>query len=134
MHTLKETIEIAGFSLSKTADVIANNAILFQISPQGFYLKIHRKDLPKPLRSHLNLDSICNQDVEMYLPDMNLNVDGTVMKTRHVGKGVFEIFIKFLDTIPQYWCDCFLDALKCYPDGECTDFEFVPSSKKDLIP
>jgi len=122
MHTLKETIRISEFSLSDTSDVIAQNALLFQVSPQGFYLKIHRKDLPKPLRSHLNLDSICNQEVEMYLPTMNLNLDGTVVKTRHVGQGVFEIFIKFLDTIPQYWCDCLLDALKCYPDGEYTDF------------
>ena len=122
MHTLKEKVKISEFSLSSTSDIIARNGLLFQISPQGFYLKIHRKDLPKPLRSHLNLDSICSQEVEMYLPDMNLNLDGTVMKTRHIGKGVFEIFIKFLDTIPQYWCDCFLDTLKCYPDGEYTDF------------
>lgn len=122
MHTLKETIKISEFGLSGSANVIAQNASLFQISPQGFYLKIHRKDLPKPLRSHLNLDAICRKEVEMHLPDMNLNLDGTVMKTRHIGRGVFEIFIKFLDTIPQYWCDCFLDALKCYPDGEYTDF------------
>ena len=122
MHTLKETIEISEFSLSKTADVIAESAVLFQVSSQGFYLKIHRKDLPKSLRSHLNLSAICNQDVEMHLPNMDLNLGGTVVKTRHAGGGVFEIFVKFLDTVPQYWYDCLLDALKCYPDGECTDF------------
>ncbi len=130
MHILKEKMRISEFSLSGTSNLIARRALLFQVSPQGFYLKIHRKDLPRSLKSHLNLDSICNQDVEMHLPNMNLNLDGTVMKTCHVGGGIFEIFIKFPDTIPQYWCDCLLDALKCYPDGECTDFTLA-SMKAD---
>ena len=128
-HTLKETLNISQFSLTSTSDIIARKAALFQVSQNGFYLRVHRKELEKTLRKHLNLDSICNKNVDMYLPKMNLNLDGTVIYAKHVGSGVFELFIKFLDTLPSYWCDCLMDMLVCYPEGEFSQIDLLSSSK-----
>lgn len=135
MHTLKETIKVSQFSLIKTSDIIAQQAFLFQVSPKGFYLRLDRKDLPKKLKSNLTLHSICNRDVTMHLPQLDFGLDGTITHTRHIGRGVFELFIQFFDNVPNYWSDCLLDMLISYPKRSFTDeFEIMTKSlslKKD---
>ena len=89
MTTLKENIKIDLFSLIETSDVIAHKAFLVQISPQGFYLRVDRKDLLSSLKQNLSLNSIHKKDVVLHIPEMDIDLDGVVTQTRHIGKGVF---------------------------------------------
>ncbi len=131
VHTLKENLEITQVGLSQTSDVIASSANLFQISPKGFYLKICRKNLSQSLKTHLNLDTLCHKEVGMYLPVMDIQLDGIVINTKHIGNGIFEIFVQFLDSIPSYWYDCLMDMLISYPHGEFSNLELLSSYKFD---
>ena len=131
IHTLKESIEITQVSLIQTADIVASSATLFQISAGGFWLKVYRKDLPQSLKNHISLNALCNKEVDMLLPMMNIHLDGVVIKTKYFQGGVFEIFIRFLDNIPRYWYDCLMDILISYPYGEFSNLELMSSYKTD---
>ena len=132
MTTLKENIKVDLFSFIKTSDVIAHKAFLFQVSPQGFYLRVNRKDLLSSLRENLNLDSIHKKDVVLHIPEMDIELDGVVAYTRHIGRGIFEIFIEFFDNAPQYWRQCLLDMLYAYPEGEFSKLDTWPNIKPPL--
>ena len=98
-------------SLSNSA-VIAHEGVIIDASQSGFLLRIERTQLiPKELRENLVLNTLVNQQVVMYLPQMNLDLDGTVTRASHVGKGSFEIAITFSEDVPEYWRDCLVDLL-----------------------
>ena len=126
MKTLKKNIKIDLFSLLDTSDIITEKACLFQVSHNGFYLRVHRKDLLSSLKKNLSLKTIQKRDVTLHIPDMNIHLDGIVAHTRHIGKGVFEVFIKFFDNVPKYWRHCLLDMLCCYPDGSFSQLDTCP--------
>ena len=85
-------------------------------------IQIERKDLlPTDLKSNLSLDSLIGQQVVLFLPQMNLDLDGTVNRTAHKGKGCFEIAIEFSRDVPEYWRECLIDLLPA--PGEMEDEE-----------
>lgn len=52
---------------------------------------------------------------------MNLDLDGTVNRTLHKGRGNFEIAIEFSRDVPEYWRECLIDLLPA--PGEMEDDE-----------
>ena len=131
MHSLKETLEVSQLSLCPSSDVIAKKGFLFQISQKGFYLRLNRKHLSKELKYQLSLNSIHNKIVGLSLPQINFHLDGKIIETRYIGKGIFELFIQFLDDVPEYWTRCLTDMIMSYPEGELADqFQsFCPAKK-----
>lgn len=98
-------------SLSSYA-VIAREALITDASRTGFLLHIERTHLvPKEYRDNLVMDNLVNHQVVMYLPQMNLDLDGTITRARHVGKGRFEIAVTFSPDVPEYWRECLVDLL-----------------------
>ena len=98
-------------SLSNYA-VIAREGLIVDASQSGFLLKVERSQLlPKELRDNLSLDNLIGHQVVMYLPQMNLDLDGTIQRATHVGKGSFEIAVTFAPEVPEYWRDCLVDLL-----------------------
>lgn len=92
--------------------VIAEEAHIIDASPKGFLLEVNRKDLvPDDLKQNLSLDSIINEPVVMFLPQMNLDLDGTIRRAQHTGKGIFQIAVDFSDGVPDYWKECLIDLL-----------------------
>jgi hypothetical protein len=67
--------------------------------------------VPKDLRDNLTMDCQVGHQVEMYLPQMNLDLDGTITRATHVGKGNFEVAVTFSSEVPEYWRDCLVDLL-----------------------
>lgn len=56
----------------------------------------------------------------LQIDEMNLELSGTVKRTKMVGRGVFEIGIDFSEDAPDYWRECLLDLLPTpdeMPDG-----------------
>lgn len=107
-----DTIGVEQMISNRTLKKICSKGHIINTSVNGFLIVINRKDLiNKELRGGLNLDPLLNESVSLYIPQMELELDGTIAKTEHQGKGVFEIFIKFANDTPTYWRECLMDLL-----------------------
>lgn len=107
-----EGILISDLTSITNYSVIAKSGRIVNASTSGFLVEINRKDLvPKTLRQNLNLESLLGQHVALYLPQMNLDLDGSVTRANHVGKGRFVIGVDFSYEVPEYWRACLVDLL-----------------------
>jgi hypothetical protein len=115
-----EGIQISELTSISNYSVIAHTGRIVNASTSGFLVEIERDKLvPKSLRENLSLESLLGQQVALYLPQMNLDLDGTVSRTMHVGKGLFVIAIDFSYDVPEYWRACLVDLLPA--TGEMTE-------------
>ena len=109
---LVDGISISDLTSLNSFMVIARHGHIRDASTSGFLLEVSRTDLiPKDLKENLTLQSIVGQQVVLYLPQMNLDLDGTVTRSRHMGGGTFEIAIQFSEDVPEYWRQCLIDLL-----------------------
>lgn len=93
-------------------NVIARAGSIVDASSSGFLLVLNRREIvPTDLRDGMTLESLVGQQVVMFLPQMNLDLDGTVIRADHKGKGRFEVAITFSPDVPEYWRDCLVDLL-----------------------
>ena len=107
-----EGILISDLTAITNYAVIAKAGRIVNASTSGFLLEINRKDLvPKSLRENLNLESLLGQHVALYLPQMNLDLDGSVTRATHMGKGRFVVGVDFSYEVPEYWRACLVDLL-----------------------
>lgn len=92
--------------------VIAREGVIVDASQSGFLLSVERSALiPKEYKENLTMANLVGHQVVMYLPQMNLDLDGTITRADHVGKGRFEIAITFSPEVPEYWRGCLVDLL-----------------------
>ncbi|MGE4130167.1 MAG: hypothetical protein AB7F86_00935 [Bdellovibrionales bacterium] len=107
-----DTIHVAELTSLSSYSVISREGIIVDASQSGFLVKVDRNSLvPKEYRENLNLSHLVGHQVVMYLPQMNLDLDGTITRADHVGKGKFEIAITFSPEVPEYWRGCLVDLL-----------------------
>lgn len=107
-----DPIHILDLTHLEDYSIIGKQGLLVDASSSGFLLHIHRTDLqPENLRVHLTLEKLHGQHVALYIPQMNLDIDGTITRTRLVGEGYFEIAVDFSSDIPRYWRECLVDLL-----------------------
>jgi hypothetical protein len=93
-------------------NVIAHTGTIIDASSSGFLVVLQRTEVvPKEYRDSLSLDPLIGHQVVMFLPQMNLDLDGTIIRTEHKGKGRFEVAITFSSDVPEYWRDCLVDLL-----------------------
>jgi hypothetical protein len=105
-------IHVAELTSLSSYSVIAREGVIADASQSGFLVKVERGQLvPKELRDNLTMESLVGHQVVMYLPQMNLDLDGTITRATHIGKGMFEIAVKFSPDVPEYWRDCLVDLL-----------------------
>jgi len=91
---------------------IADRASLVEASPTGFRLMIDRKDLVDiHLRDNLTLEVIEGQEISLFIPAMDLDVTGIIVRTKYTGKGIFEVGIDYTSDAPEYWRECLVDLL-----------------------
>lgn len=92
--------------------VIASSGQIINASTTGFLLEIDRRDLiPEDLKTNLTMEGTLGQQVVLYLPQMNLDLDGTITRASHSGRGKFIIAIDFSAEVPEYWRACLIDLL-----------------------
>ena len=107
-----EGIEIYDLTSLSSYTVIARNGKIINASSTGFLVQINRSALvPEELRDNLSLQATIGQSVVLYLPQMNLDLDGTIRRAKHVGKGLFVIAIDFSSDVPEYWRESLVDLL-----------------------
>jgi hypothetical protein len=91
---------------------IARSGTIIDVSSSGILMHITREDfLPKSLRTTLSIDSLMGENLLMRISQMDLEIDGTVSRTKHLGKGLFELAVTFSDSAPKYWRECLVDLL-----------------------
>lgn len=99
-----DTIHVAELTSLSSYSVIAREGVIVDASQTGFLVKVDRTSLvPKEYRDNLSLTNLVGHQVVMYLPQMNLDLDGTITRADHIGKGRFEIAITFSADVPEYW-------------------------------
>jgi hypothetical protein len=117
-----DTIHVAELTSLSSYSVIAREGVIVDASHTGFLIKVDRTALvPKEYRENLNMTNLVGHQVVMYLPQMNLDLDGTITRADHIGKGRFEIAVTFSADVPEYWRGCLVELLPA--PGEIVDEE-----------
>ncbi|NQY99386.1 MAG: hypothetical protein HRT45_01800 [Bdellovibrionales bacterium] len=107
-----DAIVVSDITALTSYNVVARTGAIIDASTRGFLLHIQREDLiPPELRSNLSLEDLVGQQLVLFLPQMNLDLDGTVTRAIHKGKGLFQIAVDFSDEVPEYWRECLIDLL-----------------------
>lgn len=107
-----DSIHVSDITSLHSYQLIASEGYIVDASSRGFLMVITRKDIvPGDLRENLSLDSLLGSVLCLYLPQMNLDLDGKVVRAKHIGRGVFEVALEFSDDIPEYWRECLVDLL-----------------------
>ena len=107
-----QSIVVSDVTSLSSYGVIVHTAQIIDASSSGFMMKVDRKNLgTKDLKQSLTLDMLIGHQVVMFLPDMNLDLDGVIRRTAHIGKGLFEVAVEFSPDVPEYWRECLVDLL-----------------------
>lgn len=105
-------LEISSMSSLDNLSKIAKHGEITNASISGFKLIVKREDLvPAQLRKNLTIESLHGTKVLLHLPQMNIEISGTIARTKLLGKKGYEIGIDFSDDAPEYWRECLLDLL-----------------------
>lgn len=93
-------------------NVFASEAKIVDVSATGYLLHVSRQHFTQPeLRDTLTLDAVLGHQIVMFLPQLNLDLDGTIARAKHVGKGFFEVAVTFNPETPKFWRECLVDLL-----------------------
>ena len=102
--------------LEEENNLIAKKAFISKVTTHGFNLNLYYKDLiPRSLRFHLNLNPLIGKKILMYIPAMNMDLEGTITEAHHTGNGYFNIHLNFFEDMPKYWCECLFELWPTTP-------------------
>jgi recombinational DNA repair ATPase RecF len=105
-------IQLSRIVLGESQIQLATGGTLVEISETGFKILLDRKELkPAKFRSQLDLSDLVQEIIWIHLDDLDLILEGTITRTRFLGKGVFEIGVDYSDTAPDYWRECLVGLL-----------------------
>ena len=103
-------IKASSITLSHEENLIVKKAFISHLNSEGFSLVFNYRDLVLPsLKFQLHLHSLWYKDIHIYIPDMDMDLEGRVTGTRHLGKGCFEVNIEFFQEVPKYWRECLFE-------------------------
>jgi hypothetical protein len=108
---------VSPLSISTIADLdtltrLSRGGIIVDASASGLLIRVRRDDLlPQILRATLNLDSLIETDISIHIHAMDLEITGTIKRTKLVGKKSFELGVDFSEEAPLYWRECLVDLL-----------------------
>ena len=84
--------------------------LLIHVSPQNLHPEMLQHDLP--------LESVEGDYVTMKIVEMELEIDGTIMRARRVEQGLCELAVDFSDNAPAYWRECLAELLPGLGESE----------------
>ncbi len=103
-------VKACSITLSNEEDIIVKKAFVSEVTPKGFKLILNYHDLvPESLKLQLHLHDLWYKNIHTYIPDMDMDWEGKVIGTQHLGKGNAEVNIEFFQEVPKYWCECLFD-------------------------
>ena len=107
-----ETLDVIDVTSLKSYLVLSKEAKIVNASTSGFLMEIDRRHFElEELKNNINIDKLLNEKIVLFLPQMNLDLEGIITRTKHVGKGIFEVAAQFTPNVPEYWKDCLIELL-----------------------
>ncbi|MFN3698111.1 MAG: hypothetical protein ACK4VO_11790 [Pseudobdellovibrio sp.] len=106
-------LTLDSFSSLESLEKLAKYGEIIEASSSGILIKFKREDfIKKELRSNLNIDFIIGHKVYFTIHEMDLEISGTIARTKFVGKkGGFIIAVDYSKDAPEYWRECLMDLL-----------------------
>lgn len=105
-------LTLDSFNSMESLEKIATYGEIVEASSSGILIVFKRDDfIKKELRSNLNLDSLVGHKVYFTIHEMDLEISGTVARTKFLGKKGFQVAIDYSSDAPEYWRECLIDLL-----------------------
>lgn len=107
-----DPIEIRGFMSMDHMTLLSRTGRIIEASKTGFLLHVDREALvPKQFRENLTLDELHGDRVVLNIDLLNLEISGTIARTRRINKDLYEIAVDYSDDSPDEWRECLLEML-----------------------
>ena len=98
---------------------LAHHGTIVNASATGLLIHVNPQHLyPEMLQHDLSLESVEGDYVTMKIVEMELEIDGTVMRARHLDQGLCELAIDFSENAPAYWRECLAELLPGLGESE----------------
>jgi hypothetical protein len=105
-------IHVADIQAVDRSVCLAHYGTIVNASATGLLIHVHAQHLhPEMLEHDLALESVEGDYVTMKIVEMELEIDGTVMRAHHLDQGLCELALDFSDNAPAYWRECLADLL-----------------------
>jgi len=106
-------LTLDSFSSLENLEKLAKYGEIIEASSSGILIKFKREDfLKKELRTNLNIDSLVGQKVYFTIHEMDLEISGTIARTKFAGKkNGFIVAVDYSKDSPEYWRECLMDLL-----------------------
>ncbi len=105
-------LTLDSFSSLESLEKIAKYGEIIEASASGILIHFKREDfIKKELRANLNLDSLVGHKVYFTIHEMDLEISGTVARTKFLGKKGFQVAVDYSTDAPEYWRECLIDLL-----------------------
>jgi hypothetical protein len=105
-------LKISSLAVTDGMAKLVRHGTIVNASAHGMLLHIRREDLiPRSLKNSLTLEPLVGSRVVIRIEEMNLELSGTISRTRLLGKEGFELALDYSGDSPQYWRECLMDLL-----------------------
>ena len=105
-----QKVKACSITFYNEENIIVKKAIISEVTTSGFKLILNYRNLvPDSLKFQLHLSKLWYKNIRVYIPDMEMDWEGKVIGTQHLGKGRFEVNIEFFQEVPHYWRECLFD-------------------------
>ena len=105
-------LKISSLAVVESMAKLVRHGSIINASTQGMLLHIRREDIiPRALKNSLSLESLVGDLVVIKIEEMNLELSGTITRTRLLGKEGFELALDYTNDAPEYWRECLMDLL-----------------------
>lgn len=105
-------LTLDSFSSMESLEKIAKYGEIVEASASGILINFKRDDfIKKELRGNLNIDALIGHKVFFRIHEMDLEISGTVARTKFIGKKGFQVAVDYSSDAPEYWRECLIDLL-----------------------
>jgi hypothetical protein len=112
-------IHVSDIQVADRGVCLARYGTIVNASATGLLIHVDPQNLnPEILQHNLPLESVEGDYVTMKIVEMELEMDGTVMRARHLDQRLCELAIDFSDNAPAYWRECLAELLPGLDESE----------------
>ena len=114
-----DPIEVRGLMSLDHMTLLSRSGKIVDASKTGFLMLIERSDLlPKVFKESLTLQELDGDRIILTIDALNLELGGTIVRSKRITKETFEIVVDFSDDAPDYWRECLFEMLPRSSDFE----------------
>jgi hypothetical protein len=112
-------LHVADIQAADRCVYLAHHGTIVNASATGLLIHVNPQNLyPQMLHHHLPLESIEGDYVTMTIVEMELKIDGIVIRASHLDQGLCELAIDFSENAPAYWRECLAELLPGIGESE----------------